>query len=342
MPDSTNAFKVSVARMAAILVALSPSVPSVAQPPAPMTDSKPAPEFRNVAYGPHERHVLDLWLTEGPKPAPLLIFFHGGGFLGGDKWTLDPDVLERARAAGISVASANYRKSTHTIAPGPMVDGARAIQFLRSQADRFQIDSTRICASGNSAGAGIALWLGFHDDLADPASADPVLRESSRVTCLAVYGAQCSYDPRFVKKVIGGRAYEHPALPALFGLTLDQLDSPEAYELYVKSAPYTYIGPGDSPVIAYYTEPKADLAPGPNSTGRIHFEGFGQEIDGHDKPGWGIHHPKFGEAMKEKLARFGIECVLLHADDFPGAESPVHEANQRMVAFMLRHFETRP
>lgn len=313
-----------------------------AQPPAPMTNTKPVPEFRNVPYGPHERHVLDLWLTAGPKPAPVLIFFHGGGFLGGDKWTLDPDLLERARNAGISVASANYRKSIHAPAPAPMIDGACVVQFLRSEAARFEIDPDRIAVSGDSAGAGIALWTAFHDDLADPAHPDPVLRQSSRVTCAAVFGAQCSYDPRFIRKVIGGRAYEHPALATLYGLTLDELDSPKAYELYVKTAPYTYIGRNDPPVIAYYAEPKAPLAPGPNTTGAIYYEHFGQEREGYDRPGWGIHHPNFGEALREKLARYNIECVLLHQDDFPGSENPIHDANARMVEFMQKHFSKVP
>jgi len=46
-----------------------------------------------------------------------------------------------------------------------MHDCARAIQFLRSKAARWNIDPKRIAATGGSAGAGISLWLGFHDDL---------------------------------------------------------------------------------------------------------------------------------------------------------------------------------
>ncbi len=146
------------------------------------------------------------------------MFFHGGGFRQGDKSSVPAWLVVKCLNAGISVATANYRLSQDAPFPAPMLDGARAIQYLRLHASEFGIDPARIAASGSSAGAGIALWVGFHDDLADPRSADPVLRESSRVACLGVDGAQTSYDPRFIKRVIGGRAHEHSALKSFFGL----------------------------------------------------------------------------------------------------------------------------
>ena len=185
----------------------------------------------NVRYGPHDRNVLDLWQAK-PKPgqtapAPLVVFFHGGGFRNGDKSSIPAWLVSTCLDAGISVASANYRLSQTAPFPAPMLDGARAIQFVRFKANELGIDPGRIAASGSSAGAGIALWVGFHDDLADPRSDDPIARQSSRVACLGVDGAQTSYDPRFIKETIGGRAHEHPALRSFYGITSDaDLDSP--------------------------------------------------------------------------------------------------------------------
>jgi acetyl esterase/lipase len=46
----------------------------------------PVPPTRTeVRYGPHERHVLDVWQVSSAAPTPVLIYFHGGGFVGGDK-----------------------------------------------------------------------------------------------------------------------------------------------------------------------------------------------------------------------------------------------------------------
>lgn len=308
-----------------------------AQPPMEMTDTKPVPEERNLAYGPGERHVLDLWKAKSESPTPLLIFFHGGGFAGGDKWNLSRALLDECLKNGISVASANYRLSRTAAFPAPMLDGARAIQFLRYRAAALNLDPKRFCATGSSAGAGISMWVAFHDDLADPANADPVLRESSRLKCVAVYGGQSSYDPRFVKKLVGGRAYEHPALLPLYGLKLDELDTEKAYKLYEAAAAINYITADDPPLFGYYSEPWEKLPPYPDDSNKVWHPDFGKEVDGQPKPGKAIHHPNFGVSLKEKLEPLGIACELKHRDDYPGAEKPEDAASVDLVGFVTNH-----
>ena len=118
---------------------------------------KPRPDFGNIRYGPHERNVLDLWMAKPHSrtdvPTPVVIFFHGGGFKSGDKSSVPSGLLARCLEAGISVASANYRLSQMAAFPAPMLDGARAIQYLRSHAQELEIDPERIAASGSSARA---------------------------------------------------------------------------------------------------------------------------------------------------------------------------------------------
>ena len=277
---------------------------------------KPAPDVQDAKYGPHERNVLDLWKAKSDRPTPLLVFIHGGGFRAGDKSNVSPALLSRCLESGISVASINYRLSQHAPFPAPMLDGARAVQFLRYKASEWNLDSKHVAASGGSAGAGISLWIGFHDDLADPKSDDPIARQSTRLTCMGVMGAQSSYDPRWIQKVIGGRAHEHPALMPFYGLKPDELDSPRAHKLYEEASAINYVTADDPPVFMFYNEPKGPL---PDDA----------------KPGQGIHHPKFGEALKEKLDPLRIECVLRHQDDYQANRG---DMNREMVEFFLRHF----
>ena len=112
----------------------------------------------------------------------------------------------------------------------------RAIQFLRYKAGEWTLDPSRIAATGGSAGAGISLWVGFHDDMAGPKSADPVARQSTRLTCLAVLHGQSSYDLRFIRQVVGGPAHEHAALLPFFGLKPEEVDTPKAHRLFEQSA----------------------------------------------------------------------------------------------------------
>jgi len=286
---------------------------------------KPSPDIVNIRYGPHARNVLDLWKAKPKRgatgPVPLVVFFHGGGFRQGNKSTIPAWLVSKCLDAGISVASANYRLSQTAPFPAPMLDGARTIQFLRFNAYELGIDPDRIAASGNSAGAGIALWVGFHDDMADPRSDDPVARRSSRVACLGVDGAQSSYDPRFIKKTIGGRADEHPAIRSFYGITSDQeLDSPRTYKLYEQASPISYVSADDPPAFLFYAEPDAPLP-------------------ADAKVGQGIHHPRFGAALKARLDPLGVECILRHRDDYKAHGDPNEGMFREMTAFFTRQFD---
>ena len=199
---------------------------------APTEQSLPAPDVTDEKYGPHPRNVFDLWKAKSDKPTPLVIFFHGGGFRGGSNKDAPPGLVRGCLEAGISVASVEYRLSNVAPYPAQMLDGARALQYLRSKARAFNLDPNRIGCTGGSAGAGISLWLAFHDDLADPTSADPVLRESTRISCAVGRDGQCSYDPRWIKQNIGGLAYLHPFALPFFNVTPEELLTDKAAKLY--------------------------------------------------------------------------------------------------------------
>jgi acetyl esterase len=248
-----------------------------------------APTHRNVKYGPHARNVMDVWLAKSDKPTPVLVSIHGGGFRGGNK-SVAGSLLRACLEQGISVVAITYRLSGDAIAPAQFLDSARAIQFIRHNAKKWNLDPKRIAATGGSAGAGLSLWLGFHDDLADPTSKDPVLRQSSRLTCMAVYNGQSSYDPRFIRDLFPGTdTYKHPALAQLYDVDLDQLDRlPKSkYALFEECSPLHHLTKDDAPALLFYATTMATP---------IRSQGIG------------IHHPRFGQVLKKKMDELGIEC----------------------------------
>jgi len=278
-------------------------------------EEKPKPDLADVAYGPHQRNVLDLWKARSDKPAPLVVFIHGGGFRGGSKDALSPALLDGLLKHGISVMAINYRLSPEVHFPAHYFDCARAIQFARYKAKEWSIDPKRIGATGGSAGAGTLLWLGFHNDLADAKNADPALRESTRLSCMAVMGAQSTYDPRLIKEWVGEAAAKHPALQGFYGLKDDELDSPKAHKLYEDASPVNYLTADDPPVFLFYNEADRPLPP--------------------DAPvGAGIHHPNFGKRLKEKMDALKLECVMKQQAEYrdSGGNPPAD-----MVRFFVKH-----
>ena len=234
---------------------------------------------------------MDVWLAESDKPTPVLVSIHGGGFRGGNK-SVSGDILRECLESGISVVAITYRLSDEAIAPAQFLDSARAIQFIRHNAKEWNLDPTRMAATGGSAGAGISLWLGFHDDLADADNEDPVLRQSTRLTCMAVYNGQTSYDPRFIRHLFPGTdTYMHPALAQLYDADLAKLDDlpKEKYKLFEEVSALPHLTKDDAPVALFYAS-KMDT-PITNQ-------------------GVGIHHPKFGKVLKEEMDKLGIECEV--------------------------------
>jgi hypothetical protein len=173
-------------------------------------------------------------------------------------------------------------------------------------------------ATGGSAGAGISMWLAFHDDLAEPKSEDRIARQSTRLTCAVVYGAQSSYDPRFIKKLFETDQVES-ALIALFGMKdASDVDDPKFHPLFEEASPIHHATADDAPVMLFYPQPNDPLPP--NSSGRQH-----------------IHHPKFGFVLKEKLDKLGVECVLKLRKDYP-AGNPTDD----YVKFFLEKLGVKP
>lgn len=272
------------------------------------------PSFTNIRYGPHERNVLDFWKAESKEPAPVLVFIHGGGFVAGDKAHRNPGDIDGCLAAGISFASISYRYTTQAPYPVPMLDGARAIQFLRSKAAEWNIDPKRIAAYGASAGAGISMWLGFHDELAKADSADPVERQSSRLLCIGSIGGQSSYDPLQIREWIGGRAWEHPAFFPFFAVkSVDEFTKPEVRRLAHDASVINHLTKDDPPVFMLYGEADAPLP-------------------ADAKPGQGIHHPRFGHILKEKMDALGIESVHQNTSEMkPGVRQ------QGLIDWLQKH-----
>lgn len=258
----------------------------------------PAPDHADIKYGPHERNVLDLWQAKTPGRHPLVIYYHGGGFRAGDKRTINVELLDKLLRSGISVAAVNYRLTNVATYPAQMLDGARALQFLRLHAKQYKLDGKRVGAFGGSAGSGISQWLAYHDDLADKKNSDRVLRQSTRLTAVGPFNAQASYDPRFISKLMDSDKI-HPALITFFGMSSPaDVTNPKFFPLFEDSSPINHLSAGDPPILVFFNQRNQPLPP--NSTGEQH-----------------IHHPKFGFALKEKADKLGVPCTVLLREDYP-------------------------
>lgn len=112
---------------------------------------------RNLAYGPDPRHRLDVFHPPVAAPRPVVVFVHGGGFVGGDKGGADAPFYNNVGAwavrSGFVGVTMAYRLAPAAAWPAGAADVAAAMDWLRANIASFGGDAARILLVGQSAGA---------------------------------------------------------------------------------------------------------------------------------------------------------------------------------------------
>lgn len=301
----------------------------------------------DIPYGEAERNRFDIYLPDCDGPTPLVIFIHGGGFTGGDKSRSHDDNADYIREflqACVAWASINYSLLEVPAAGGDLEaaaaqggvrrsldDTARALQFMRYHHRSLNIDPENVALYGGSAGAGSSLWLGTHDDLADPDSDDPVLRQSTRVRAVGALATQATYDipdwesillpiTQPFAGVLGGT--DIPTVAAGVGATnylltflgisnLAQLDDPDQLEYRAQIDMLELMDSGDAPIYVHNYQVGLD-----------------------DLLNVFLHHGLHALAVKARADEVGLHSVAYSEDPTYSLEDPSGEG---LVSFLLRH-----
>lgn len=159
--------------------------------------------------------------TEGARPAVLVI--HGGGWSTGDKWTMSGPARQIA-SAGLVAVAINYRLAPAHPFPAQLDDVRLAFDWVRTNADKYGIDPTRIGLFGYSAGGHLAAMLAVLTDepvavqqaTSDLAPDHPLLRQPVRPAAVVAGGAPCDFrdlplDNTILAYFFGGSRREKPA-----------------------------------------------------------------------------------------------------------------------------------
>jgi acetyl esterase/lipase len=257
-------------------------------------------EPTTLQYGPHDDQRLLLWHGDpGTAARPLVFYIAGGGWMEENRGEEAARLLEEGtqRSAerflghNLSFAALFYRKTPQHPLPTPVLDVARAVQYLRAHAKTYSLDAHSFVAQGFSAGGCTALWLALHDDLARPRAADRAARESTRVLAALTAAAQTSIDPPDLLPHVGPLALEHPMIPSAVG----QRNASELMSRYAEHSrtlkefsPASHVDAGDPPTFLLYTRNA-----GPDAT------------DSPASADDAIHHWKFGSLLREKAKAAG-------------------------------------
>ena len=117
----------------------------------------------NVTYhvASNQENKLDLYVPSGATgPTPVLMYIHGGGWVGGTKESSVLRILPYLEM-GWAVANVEYRLGAVARAPAAVEDGLCALRWVIRNAGQYNLDTSRIVTTGNSAGGHLALTTGM-------------------------------------------------------------------------------------------------------------------------------------------------------------------------------------
>ena len=294
----------------ALLIATSAAT-ARAQAPRVRTDRAPD---QSIVYKKTDQAELKLhlYLPSDWKPAdrrPTIVFFFGGGYVGGEPSQFFPRA-EYFAGRGMVAASAEYRvKNKHGVTPEACFEDARsAVRYLKSHAAELGIDPEKLVAAGGSAGANLAAGVGWGTGPA-PAAGDDA-NVSPVPAALVLYNpAFDRFDKRFTGDPQTIRALQESMLP---------LDTPPAQ------------GP---PALVFYGTKDKWLAPSRAPLTKLEAGGYPVEFFFADaQPHGFFNRPGWHEATTRQTDAFLTRLGLLTGEPTVKADEGKLRLERRAIA----------
>jgi acetyl esterase/lipase len=213
------------------------SVSATASTAAPATRTKPPigsagtvvlwPNGAPRALGTDDADVPKMFTypaTAGTAPRSAVIVMPGGGY---EHLAMEKEGAEEARwlnARGVTAFVLEYRLGPRYHFPSPMLDGARAVRYVRSHAAELGVAKDRIGLWGFSAGANLAGYLATVNDSGVTNAADPIDRVSDRPDFAIMSYGRFSMDESIPRKTnMEGLLGDHPTQAMLDEISVVKL-----------------------------------------------------------------------------------------------------------------------
>lgn len=249
-----------------------------------------------------------------PGKSPLVVYIHGGGWTGGDRYkVLRPhllNVLRELTQQGVTCASIEYRLAKPGIATvmDSVADCKDALRFLANEAGRFGIDPDRIAVFGESAGGHLCLVTALGEEQNYPCD-HAIAGLPVKIRCVAAFYPRVSFsDPEMLATPRFPLARVRKDLQSILGGPLD-----ERREIIRKLSPIELVR-ANSPVIFLAHGDADDILPVRNAT-----------------------------AMRDAARAKGVpvECIICkgagHCFDGKNIDPPDQEIVCRTVAFFVKN-----
>jgi len=216
---------------------------------------------------------LDIYQPKGlTKPAPLLVFIHGGGWRGGDRADYLVYLTHFAKL-GYVTATVSYRLLKLAPYPACVEDILDARDFLYQNGEKYNYDPDRICLIGGSAGSHLAMLAAYgwkkQGSVTDSLAATPKHKIKAVVE---IYGP-VDFTTEYARN--------HPTITGF--LTKSYQEAPK---LYIEASPLTYVTKESPPTLILHGTRDMLVPISQAETLKHKMDSLGVVNEFHSLPGW--------------------------------------------------------
>jgi acetyl esterase len=139
-------------------------------------DATPLPRVEDLTLpGPNGDIPVRLYAASSSPNQPAVVYFHGGGFVYGNRDTHDNLCRALAHEAACTVLSVDYSLSPESRFPAAVQDSLAATRWIAANASSLHLDPARIAVAGDSAGGNLAAVVALHARASGPKLAAQIL-----------------------------------------------------------------------------------------------------------------------------------------------------------------------
>ncbi|MDB0798526.1 alpha/beta hydrolase [Phocaeicola vulgatus] len=251
----------------------------------------------DTPYGKRELHV-NIYRKNDKKKYPALLMVHGGGWNSGDR-SIQIPMAQHIATHGYVTIPVEYRLRPEAIYPAALYDLKAAVRWVRANAEKYAIDTTRIAISGCSAGGHLASLIGMTNGSKQHEGKGNYTEHSSKVQAVInIDGCVTFISPRNIAETVENRKKMKGKLPLnavwLGGMYADKK------EIWEEASPILWVTKQSAPIcfinslLPRYHDGRDELINKLN-TFEIKNEVYQINIDLH--PFW-LFHPWFNSVVK--------------------------------------------
>lgn len=199
--------------------------------------------FFDMAYGTHERQVVDLFVPDGASgDLGLVLFIHGGAWIGGDKESYVSGMNYGASNLGIATASTNYRYISEDVDILDILDDIdAALAKIKEKGAEVGVNINKVLLTGDSAGAHLSLLYAYARKSTAPIAPVAVISNS---------GPTDLYDDNFYhNNALGNEAVISDLMSKACGQRFTYETKESAKEALYRVSPIDYVSADCVPTV---------------------------------------------------------------------------------------------